>query len=110
MGIDKDKLRDCATSPKGNHLLTAAGDTTNNLKGLRGTPWMMVGGRHVQDPVLLNSTLLLQSVCSIAKNVPVPCSPFQNMPDAPAEEPAPEPATPDFTMLEDMDDLLKISA
>merc|ERR1719198_2444080 len=79
-GIDKDKVRDCVTSPKGEQLMTSTGAETHKLQGRKGTPWVMVGGRHVHDAVLLNSTLLLQSVCSIAKNVPAPCSGFKDMP------------------------------
>jgi hypothetical protein len=109
-GIDKTKVRDCVTSPEGNNLLTAVGDKTHNLKGRTGTPWVIVGGEHVANEVLMNSTLLLQSVCKQASNVPVPCSPFHDAPDSSSQQPA-EPADPDFTVLKDMneEDLLKVS-
>lgn len=110
VGIDKDKVRDCVTSPRGDELVTAAGAQTRTLKGRLGTPWVLVGGQHVADNILMNSTLLLQSVCQHVNNAPVPCAPFHNMPQPTAQKEA-EPADPDFTVLQDVEaaDLLKVS-
>jgi hypothetical protein len=110
VGIDKNKIRDCVTSPHGNNLLNEVGEFTAKLQGRTGTPWVMVGGEHVADEVLMNSTLLLQSVCKHVQNVPVPCAPFHGAPE-PSSQPDSEPADPDFVVLEDMQaqDLIKVS-
>jgi len=87
-GIDHDKVRKCVTSTQGNELATKAGQQTHLLKDRKGTPWVMIEGTHVEDQLLMNTTLLMQSVCSHVDNGPVPCSPFKKPKAAPAPAPA----------------------
>lgn len=95
-GIDKDKVRECVTSKTGNQLMEAAGKVTAELKDRQGTPWVMVAGAHVEDHLLVNKTLMTQSVCSHVCNVPEPCAPFKNK-DAAKAAPAPvKVEEPDF--------------
>lgn len=75
--VDHDKVKKCMTSPHGNSLLNAAGKTTHALKGRDATPWVMIEGKHVEDEhILMNSTLLLKSVCEHLDKSSAPCAPF----------------------------------
>jgi len=106
--IDHDKVKECVTSPHGNNLVTEAGRQTHLLKSREGTPWVMVAGTHVENDLLVNSTLLLQSLCSHVGDVPLPCAPWKKAaPAAPAKAAAPSDDGDDFQVFEK--DLIKVS-
>jgi len=118
VGLDKDKVRECVTSPKGDQLISDTGAETHKLKGRLGTPWVMINGQHAEDKILMNSTLLLGAVCKQSDNAPGVCAPFAAAKDdAPKDQDkkddAPSDSDPDFTVLgrnlQEESDLLKVS-
>lgn len=108
--INPDAVKGCVRGPKGNSLMTEVGKQTNALKGRLGTPWVMINSVHASDDLLMNSTLLLQSVCTHVSNVPVPCAQWKNAP-APAAAKAAEPTDDgdDFQVFGKLD-MYKVSA
>jgi len=82
-GVDPDKVKNCMTTPQG-HLLTAEFAKLTDIQKdkaqkdpMIGTPWVMVGGAHVENEVLINGTLLSKAVCNHVCNAPDPCAIFK---------------------------------
>lgn len=116
-GIDTKKVKECVMSPHGNDLITETGKATHLLKGRLGTPWIMINGKSANsnEKILMNSTLLLQTVCSEVDDKAGPCKPFaaHHAAPAPAKSEQPQDTGDDFQVLPawaDKDtDLLKVS-
>lgn len=112
-GVDTKKVKTCVRSPRGNQLMTDVGKLTNAVQGRLGTPWVMIQGQHAADNLLQNSTLLLQSICTHANNVPGPCSAFKAVapPTAPSPTPSDGGGGDDFQVFNSIQDktLLKVS-
>lgn len=114
-GIDHDLVKECVTTPYGNHLATVAGQQTKALKGRKGTPWVMIDDTHVDDmKALMNVTLLSQHICSRRDGSDKACAPFAIKGVAPEVAKAAAPqgnVGGDFKVLEVTaeKDLLKVS-
>jgi len=98
--IDTDKVKTCVTTPQGHQLTAEAARLTAIQKDkaqkdpMVGTPWVMVGGAHVENEVLINGTLLSKAVCGHVCNAPDPCAVFKDGDsggsDAPAADDTPK--------------------
>jgi len=101
--INPDAVKGCVRGPKGNQLMTETGKATMALKGRLGTPWVMINSVHAADDLLMNSTLLLQSVCGHVGNIPVPCAAFKNAKPPAAKAAAPTDDGDDFQVFGKLD-------
>jgi hypothetical protein len=69
--IDKDTIRKCATGSEGNKILAELGKQTAKVPGRGGTPWLMINGKHEENPMNL-----LKTVCAHVGPEPAACKPF----------------------------------
>jgi interferon gamma-inducible protein 30 len=74
--IDKHKIRECVNGPEGNKILAEFGEQTRKVPGRQGTPWLMVNGKHLENP-----DNLLKTVCAHVlvgqTSPPSSCKPFE---------------------------------
>lgn len=74
--INKEDMRTCANGKEGNQILFEAGVRTSKVPGRDGTPWILIDGKHLENP-----EHLLREVCAKVGPGMKACKAFERKPE-----------------------------
>eukprot|EP00928_Gymnodinium_smaydae_P077742 TRINITY_DN6118_c0_g1_i2.p1 TRINITY_DN6118_c0_g1~~TRINITY_DN6118_c0_g1_i2.p1 ORF type:complete len:289 (+),score=70.22 TRINITY_DN6118_c0_g1_i2:79-945(+) len=70
-GIDRQEVAACVRGPEGDAQMALLAQQTNAVEGRQGTPWVLVDGKHLDDP-----RTLMKVVCTQSNSQSSACAPY----------------------------------